>query len=353
LTTHPGGGERLESGEQPLIGRSPPILTLTRLIQRIGPTDATVLIVGERGTGKELVADALHDLSRRRKGPYIKLDCGTLPRELLASELFGHERGAFTGALERRPGLLTVAGGGTVFLDEIANLSVEGQAMLLRFLQDGRVKPVGARAPIAVDVRIIAATNKDLEEAVGRREFLADLYDRLSVIVLEVPPLRDRREDIPLLVEHLVARQSRRCGVEIPQVSPEACRVLHRYPWPGNVRELANAITRGVIFADGGRIRPADLQLREAEEARDVARWGGDDLLESGHALSQRQMEALRLAGARGAVRRADLTTRFGISGEAARRDLVALVEAGFLQRRRLRGVSLYQLAERGGVPRE
>ena len=224
--------------------------------------------------------------------------------------------------------------------------------MLLRFLQDGRVKPVGARAPIAVDVRIMAATNKDLRQAVGRREFLADLHDRLSVIVLEVPPLRDRREDISLLVEHLVACQSRRCGVEIPKVSPEAWRVLHGYPWPGNVRELENAITRGVIFADGGWIRPADLQLREAEEARDVARLDGDDLLGSGHELSQRQIEALRLAAARGAVRRADLTTRFGISGEAARRDLVALVEAGFLQRRRLRGVSLYQLAERGGVPR-
>jgi len=335
-----------------MIGRSPLILTLKRLIHRIGPTDTTVLIVGERGTGKELVADGLHYLSRRRDGPYIKLDCGTLPRELLSSELFGHERGAFTGALERRPGLLTVASGGTVFLDEITNLSVGGQAMLLRFLQDGRVTPVGARAPIAVDVRIIAATNKNLAEAVGRREFLADLYDRLSVVVLEVPPLRERREDIALLVEHLVARQSRRHGVEIREVSREAWHVLHGYPWPGNVRELENAITRGVIFAEGGRIRPADLQLREGEEARDVVPQAGDGLMGSGHELSQRQMDALRLAAARGAVRRADLTTRFGISGEAARRDLVALVEAGFLQRRRLRGVSLYELAERGGVPR-
>jgi two-component system, NtrC family, response regulator HydG len=331
-----------DSTTAPIIGRSPLIAGLKGLIRRIGPTEATVLIVGERGTGKELVADALHRLSRRRDGPYIKLDCGTLPRDLLASELFGHERGAFTGALERRPGLLAAASGGTVFLDEIGNLSLEGQAMLLRFLQDGHVKPVGARAPVAVDVRIIAATNKDLREAIARREFLADLYDRLSVVVLAVPPLRDRRQDIGLLVEHLVARQSQRHGVEIPRLSPSAWRQLQDHPWPGNVRELENAIARGVILAESGWIRPADFQLHAGGNGGSLGCPDGDHGMGSPHDLNRRQLEALRLAAAQGSVRRADLTTRFGISGEAARRDLAALVEGGFLQRQRRRGVCLY-----------
>jgi DNA-binding NtrC family response regulator len=330
-----------------MVGRSAPMQELYRRIELVARTDATVLIRGERGTGKELVANAIRELSRRSGAAYVKINCAALPRELLASELFGHERGAFTGAIDRRPGLFTAADGGTLFADEIGNLSLEGQAMLLRAIEQGEVRPVGAKLATRVDARLIAATNRDLERAIGERGFLPDLHDRLSEVVLEVPPLRARREDIPLLVGHFVEVHRRRHGIEVRGVSREAWRVLQSHPWPGNVRELGNAVSRAVIFAAGQWIRPRDLQLRDVNMAS--APTGGHPQGASGVGrldLTPRQREALEIAARHGSVRRADLVSRFRISGEAARRDLAGLVRAGLLQRHRLRGISRYILAD-------
>jgi transcriptional regulator with GAF, ATPase, and Fis domain len=216
-----------------IVGGSRAILALRELIGRVAPTEATVLVVGERGTGKELVARALHAGSRRAARPFVAVNCAALPPELLAAELFGHERGAFTGALQQRAGLLAAAQGGTLFLDEIGDLSPEGQAMLLRFLQEGEVRPLGSDQIVRLDVRVLAATNRDLERAMGKGRFRADLYDRLSDFVLSVPPLRERREDLPLLIEHFLRLHARRHGLPVLAVSPGARRVLAGHRWPG------------------------------------------------------------------------------------------------------------------------
>jgi two-component system response regulator AtoC len=317
---------------------------LFRIIDLVADTDATVLIRGERGTGKELVAAAVHRLSRRGAAAFVPIDCGALPHDLLASELFGHERGAFTGAIEKRPGLFVVAHGGTLFADEIGNLSMEGQAKLLRAIEEREIRPVGARAATRVDVRLIAATNKDLRRAVRDNTFMPDLYDRLDEIVLAVPSLRARREDIPLLVEHFLAVHQARHARAVRGVSREAWRVLQGHAWPGNVRQLGRAVSRGVIFAAGDWIRPGHLQLDEGDTSTDEhVHVDGD-----GRAvrLTVRQREAMDLARRHGSVRRGDLVTRFGVSGEAARRDLVALRRAGLLRHEYARGVSRYLLAD-------
>jgi two-component system, NtrC family, response regulator HydG len=330
-----------------MIGRSAPMQALFRRIERVARTDATVLIRGERGTGKELVANSLQRLSRRNGAVYVKINCAALHRDLLASELFGHERGAFTGALERRQGLYAAADGGTLFADEVSTLSFEGQAMLLRAIEQGEVRPVGAKLPALVDVRLIAATSKDLERAISEREFLPDLHDRLTEVVLHVPPLRARREDIPLLVEHFVEVHCRRHGVKVRGVSREAWRRLQSHHWPGNVRELAHAVSRAVIFAAGEWIRPEDLQLRDVDTTASPTGSPLSGARAVDLDLTPRQREALELATSHGSVRRGDLVSRFGISGEAARRDLVALVIAGLLRRRRVHGISRYVLADR------
>jgi DNA-binding NtrC family response regulator len=337
-----------------MIGRSAAMQALYRQIELVARSGATVLIQGERGTGKELVADALQRLGRRPCAAYVKINCAALPHDLLASELFGHERGAFTGALERRPGLFAVADGGTLFADEIGTLSREAQAMLLRVIEQGEVRPVGGQATARVDVRLLAATNRDLGRAAGESAFLPDLRDRLSEVVLEVPPLRARPEDIPLLVEHFVAVHGRRHGVEARGMSPEAWRLLRGHAWPGNVRELRNAVSRALIFAAGERIQPHHLGLGAAAVTSALA--AGPCALPVTAAdlgLSLRQEAALSLAAHHGSVRRADLIARFGISSEAARRDLAALVRAGLLQSERVRGIIRYVCAAgQRGVPR-
>ncbi|MBI4607494.1 MAG: sigma 54-interacting transcriptional regulator [Candidatus Rokubacteria bacterium] len=327
-----GRGARASLAARRLIGRSPPIQKLRWEIQLVAPTDATVLIRGERGTGKELVADAIQEESRRQGRPSVKVNCAALPGELLASELFGHERGAFTGALWRKVGLLAAADGGTLFLDEVGDLSPEAQAMLLRFLDQGEVRSLGSTETFRVDVRLIAATNKDLEAAICKKEFRPDLYDRLSEVVLEVPPLRERREDIPLLIEHVLAYYAQRYGVTAQGVTPQAARLLQAYPWPGNVRELEKTLRRGVIFADGAWIQPEHLGLPAGWEDRN---HGGTrrELRNDARGLMLRRREALKIAAEHGSVRRADLITRFGISRSTAQRDLVALIRAGFLKR--------------------
>jgi DNA-binding NtrC family response regulator len=366
----PGRRPRLaaaESGERGLLGQSPAMRRLRERIGRAGATEATVLIQGERGTGKELVAEALVAASRRRAHVFVKVNCAALPDELLASELFGHERGAFTGAVQRAPGLLAAADGGTVFLDEVGDLSPRGQAMLLRFLQEREVRPVGSVATTRVDVRVIAATNRDLGRAVARGEFRADLHDRLAEVVLEVPPLRARREDIPRLAEHFLSLWAARHGLRPRTLTPAALRVLGAQPWPGNVRQLGQVLSRALVFGDGP-IRPEDLELT-ADLEWPVGDFGLPearlDLREAGPAppvgdrgdaggaagLGSRRAAALAIARRTGRVRRADLRARFGISGEAARRELAALVRDGRLRRAGAGRGSHYLLPEGDVLP--
>jgi len=241
-----------------IVGRSRAIREVIGLVKRIAPSPATVLIYGESGTGKELVADAIHRLSPRRDGPLVKVSCAALPEMLLESELFGHERGAFTGAVEARRGRFEVADRGTLFLDEIAQLSPAMQGKLLRVLQDGRFERVGSSETRQVDVRVIAATNTDLKQAMERGAFREDLYYRLNVLTVHLPPLRDRAEDIPLLVEHFLRRYCERNGRQMLGITREALDCLLHFHWPGNVRELENVIERAVVLARGDRITVED-----------------------------------------------------------------------------------------------
>ncbi|MCK4389560.1 MAG: sigma 54-interacting transcriptional regulator [Desulfobacterales bacterium] len=241
-------------GQVKIIGTSPPMVGLLHLVKTIGPKDVKVLIRGERGTGKELVADAIHSLSHRNKRPFIKINCAVLGRDLLASELFGHVKGAFTGATSTRVGLIPAADTGTIFLDEIGDLCQNAQGSILRFLQDGEVRPIGSLHAINVDVRVIAATNKNLDKAMEKGTFREDLYDRLNEFSLEVPPLRERTGDIPHLIAHFIAKYNRRHGEDVKRFSKDAMDFLQQYPWPGNVRELENVVSRGVILSQGKRI---------------------------------------------------------------------------------------------------
>ncbi len=238
------------------VGRSESMLQVFKTAARVASTDATVLIQGESGTGKELVARAIHQSSPRAAGPFVAVDCGAIAEGVLESELFGHARGAFTGAQTMRRGLFEEASGGTLFLDEIGDVGPNLQARLLRALQEGTIRRVGTNEPIAVDVRAVAATNRDLEQAVKEGTFRADLYYRLNVVALRIPPLRERREDVPLLAEHFAHKHGRGEGVAI---SPAARDLLVAYDWPGNVRELENVIARALALNPSGVILPDDL----------------------------------------------------------------------------------------------
>jgi formate hydrogenlyase transcriptional activator len=231
-----------------IIGASRGLVRVLDDVRRVAPTDATVLIVGETGTGKELVARAIHSASRRSDRPFIKLNCAALPSGLVESELFGHEKGAFSGALQRREGRFELANGGTIFLDEIGELSLEVQAKLLRVLQEQEFERVGSSSTMKVDVRIVAATNRDLKRSVAAREFREDLYYRLNVFPVELPPLRARADDVPLLVQFFVQKYASRVGRRVEGVAPETLIALARYPWPGNIRELENLIERALIL---------------------------------------------------------------------------------------------------------
>ena len=258
-----------------IIGTSPPMLELLEMITFVAPTEATVLITGESGTGKELVAEALHHNSLRRNGPFVKVNCSALAESLLESELFGHEKGAFTGADRRREGKFVQADGGTLFLDEIGETTQAMQVKLLRVLQEHELQRVGGEETISVDVRIIAATNRDLEDEVRRGTFREDLYYRLNVVMLTVPPLRDRGGDIPLLVQHftqIFAQKNRR---RVESITPECMALLCRYHWPGNVRELENAIERGIILMRGEQLTEKSLPLTVQRLAAEAESTGG------------------------------------------------------------------------------
>jgi two-component system, NtrC family, response regulator HydG len=242
-----------------LIGRSPAMQQLFDMTALVADSSATVLIQGESGTGKEVLARTLHALSGRKEKPFIVVDCGALPETLLESELFGHVKGAFTGAVTNKRGLFEEADGGTIFLDEIADTSAVFQAKLLRVLQEGEIKRVGGTRPITVDVRVISAANKDLADLVKARSFRQDLYYRLAVLPLFVPPLRERREDIPLLVEHFMARSCARHHQPIRHVSQKAMKALSQAAWPGNVRELQHYIERAVVTTTGSSLSCDEL----------------------------------------------------------------------------------------------
>lgn len=242
-----------------IIGGSEPIQQLIEMIHLVAASEATVLIQGESGTGKELVAKTIHGLSRRREYPFVVVECSALPETLLESELFGHVRGAFTGAVNARKGLFEEAEGGTIFLDEIADTTPAFQARLLRVLQEREIKPVGSNQSISVNVRVISAGNKPLEELVKAKHFRADLYYRLAVLPLMVPPLRERKEDIPLLAECFLDRSAQQHGRRSLTMHPDAQRALSRYAWPGNVRELENLVERAVVTSRHSTIRASDL----------------------------------------------------------------------------------------------
>jgi nitrogen regulation protein NR(I) len=242
-----------------LIGKSLPMQEVYKAIGRVAPTDATVLIRGESGTGKELVARAIYQYSLRSHKSFLVINCVAIPETLLESELFGYEKGAFTGAINRRVGKFEQANGGTVFLDEIGDMPFSIQAKILRLLQERSIERLGGRETIPVDVRIIAATNRDLEAALSEGRFREDLYFRLKVVTIWLPPLRERPDDLALLAEYFLARFSREMGLNNPGLTPESANLLKRYHWPGNVRELANVLQKALIFSRGYPIRPEDL----------------------------------------------------------------------------------------------
>jgi two-component system, NtrC family, response regulator PilR len=250
------------TGLDNIVGQSPKMRAIFDLIQTIAPQSSRVLITGESGTGKELVARAIHENSPRAATPFITINCGAFPETLLESELFGYVKGAFTGANENRRGLFQAAHGGTLFLDEIGNMNLAMQVKLYRVLQEGKVRPLGSTEEIAVDVRVIAATNRDLEKAIASGEFREDLFYRLSVIPLHVPALRERREDIPLLARHFLENFRKRMEKPIEAISPQAMSRLETYDWPGNVRELENTIERAVALESGPEISSAVLPDR-------------------------------------------------------------------------------------------
>jgi transcriptional regulator with GAF, ATPase, and Fis domain len=291
-----------------IVGSSPALQTALSRVSKVAPTDATVLITGETGTGKELIARAIHRRSQRSSRAFVSVNCAAIPRDLIASELFGHEKGSFTGATQRRLGRFELAGGGTIFLDEIGELPPETQIALLRVLQEHEFERVGGTRSIQTDVRVIAATNGDLKAAIAAGSFRSDLFYRLNVFPLEIPSLRERREDIPVLVEYFIDRFGRKAGKNIRGVSKQTLAALQSYPWPGNIRELQNVIERSVIVCE-----TEAFSVDESWLTREPAATGPASPLDLSEKLAAQEKAlieaALRECGGR----------VFGPSGAAAR----------------------------------
>src|ERR1700685_435853 len=287
-----------------IVGESAVLNVVLEEVRLVAPTDSTVLILGETGTGKELIARALHAQSKRSSRPFIRVNCAAIPSSLIASELFGHEKGAFTGALQRRLGRFEAANGGTIFLEEIGELPMETQIALLRVIQEREFERVGSSHPISVDVRIVAATNRDLEAAVIQGTFRQDMFYRLNVFPIHVPSLRERLEDMPLLVEHLVERYARKVGKTFRTIRMNTVETLQGYDWPGNIRELQNVIERAVILSDGDVFSVDEAWLkRESRQSRAMVPFAASvaererEMIEA--ALSESQG---RIAGPSGAA---------------------------------------------------
>ncbi len=302
-----------EFGHYGIVGRSRAALGVISAIDRVARARSTVLITGETGTGKELVARAIHDRSAQRAMPLIKVNCAALPESLLESELFGHVRGAFTGATATKKGRFALADGGSIFLDEIGTLATAVQAKLLRVLQEREFEPLGSERTQKVDVRVIAATNRDLRKMVTEGRFLEDLFYRLSVIPLAIPPLRERREDVPLLAEHFLRKHAARTGLPVERVDEQALAVLAAYDWPGNVRELENTIERAVVLSDGPVILARHISMLGAREA--VATLLPSEKLHPNVEWAEQESVRRALDRARGVKK--DAAERLGISQRA------------------------------------
>ncbi len=286
-----------------IIGSSPALEMALEQVAQVAPTDSTVLIQGETGTGKELIARAVHDLSSRVGRPFLKLNCAAIPFDLLESELFGHEKGAFTGAIAQKIGRFELAHKGTLFLDEVGDIPLPLQPKLLRVLQEQEFERLGSGRTHQVDVRLVAATHRNLVEMVKRNEFRSDLYYRLNVFPIPLPPLRARREDIPALVEHFVEIYSRRMGKQIDQVSKETMSELTSYPWPGNIRELQNFIERSVIVTSGNILQPPLASLRTAVEVESLGAITLEDA-ERDHIIKILEQTRWVVSGPNGAAER-------------------------------------------------
>nr|WP_255216170.1 sigma-54 dependent transcriptional regulator [Pseudenhygromyxa sp. WMMC2535] len=293
-----------------IIGTSDPMRELMRMVAKVGRTKARVLITGESGTGKELIARAIHEASERRDHPFVKVNCAAIPRELIESELFGHERGAFTGATGQKKGLFEVADRGTLFLDEIGDMDLDAQAKVLRVLQSGELTRVGGHAPTQVDVRVLAATHRNLQELAAAGEFREDLFFRLAVVPIRMPPLRERREDVPLLARHFIRQACEENGLARREIAPGAVEALRRHEWPGNVRELRNVIERMVVLSDGDLdlddVPPELLPERGASAGEDAGLAPG----EGPFAELLRESSDLPLKAFREAVERAYILQR-------------------------------------------
>jgi formate hydrogenlyase transcriptional activator len=309
-----------EHNFQEIVGNSRALVEVLRNVETVAPTDSTVLIMGETGCGKELIARAIHSRSGRKNRPLVKLNCGAIPTGLVESELFGHMKGAFTGALERRIGRFELADGGTLFLDEISELPLDTQVKLLRVLQEHEFEPLGSSRTISVNVRIIAASNRDLDKAIQEGRFRADLYYRLNVLPIVLPPLRQRRSDIPLLTSFFVERYSRQLGKQTMGVTQDTMEILSHYDWPGNIRELQNVIERAVVLSRGSILKlGSDLLPLSAEGVTDdetVVSFSGQSSNGESHSLEQVEkhhiLEVLAqtkwvIEGANGAARILDL----------------------------------------------
>jgi two-component system NtrC family response regulator len=290
--------QRHDDSFEGILGTSPGMQDVFRIILKVATTDASVLILGESGTGKEMAALAVHRRSRRRDGPFVAINCGAIPEALLESELFGHEKGSFTGAVAQRKGRIETATGGTLFLDEVGELPLSLQVKLLRFLQEQRIERVGGRESIPVDARVLAATNVDLKQAMASGRFREDLFYRIAVVVVTLPALRERGGDIPLLAQAFLRRSMAQVGRDELRFDPAALRAIENHPWPGNVRELENRIKRAVIMAEGRRITAADLELAAPETVTGVTLKEARETLEREMVLSALRRSGGKISGA-------------------------------------------------------
>ena len=290
-----------------IVGKSKKMQEIYRIIAKVAMTDSTVLIYGQSGTGKELIARAIHFNSPRGEKQFVPVDCAVLSENLLESELFGHVRGSFTGAVTTKPGLFEVADGGTVFLDEVGNISLSIQAKLLRVLQEREFTPVGGTKPKKVDIRLIAATNKDLEEMIKEETFREDLYYRINIVPIYLPMLKDRQEDIPLLAAHFLKKYAEEMGKPVKGFAPEAMEKLMKYPWPGNVRELENVVERTVVMIEEEMVRPEHLVLpsqKEQEGLADQVPMTSEDLKEIKKRIREKAVEDVEKAFVLSALQR-------------------------------------------------